>query len=356
LHVGLNAKVPEGTSVIRVTVGGESKEITLANTDYQDLVVGKFDLPSAGYHYIEVQGISNSGYWIGDINEVLIGGFATAGPLIYVKDGFYFGRRGPSVHLSFLLPGDTDVQWFYNEITVPEGDDVIGSFFMANGFAGGYFGMQVNSEMERRILFSVWSPYNTDNPAEIPEESKVLLLGKGRGVTTGEFGNEGSGGQSYKVFDWQAGNTYKFLLRGEPNGDNYTAYTAYFYAPEEGEWRLIAGFNRPLTNTYLTRFHSFLENFIPATGFIRRKGLFSNQWIRDKDGNWQELTKAKFTADATARKEARLDYAGGSEGTSFYLENCGFFDDAATLDIKLERSSTGNPPDIDFSQLEVPRL
>lgn len=208
---------------------------------------------------------------------------------------------------------------------------------MANDFAQGYFGMQVNSPTERRVLFSVWSPYETDNPNEIPEDSRIILLGKGQGVTTGSFGNEGSGGQSYKVFNWEmAGNTYRFLLKGEPSVNNSTDYTAYFFAPETEKWTLIASFRRPHTFTYLKRLHSFLENFSTNTGFIGRKAFYGNQWARDKEGNWYELTNAKFTADATARKGSRLDYAGGSQGNVFYSRTADFLAintpmDSATL-------------------------
>lgn len=53
---------------------------------------------------------------------------------------------------------------------------------MANGFGEGYFGMQVNSETERRILFSVWSPFKTDNPKEIPDDHKITLNKVGQQV------------------------------------------------------------------------------------------------------------------------------------------------------------------------------
>ncbi|TDA79183.1 DUF5077 domain-containing protein, partial [Halomonas marinisediminis] len=86
----------------------------------------------------------------------------------------YFGRRGPSVHLSYQLPAEKDIEWFYSEINVPEGEDVIGSYYMANGFRDGYFGIQVNSETERRVLFSVWSPYETQDPNNIPEDYKII--------------------------------------------------------------------------------------------------------------------------------------------------------------------------------------
>ena len=60
---------------------------------------------------------------------------------------------------------------------------------MANGFGEGYYGIQVNSDTERRILFSIWSPFKTDDPNSIPDDQKIKLLKKGKGVTSGEFGN-----------------------------------------------------------------------------------------------------------------------------------------------------------------------
>ena len=78
----------------------------------------------------------------------------------------------------------------------------------------GYFGIQVNSATERRILFSVWSPFSTDNPKEIPDDKKIKLLRKGKDVHTGEFGNEGSGGQSYLRYQWKTGTT-----SGDGSGD-----------------------------------------------------------------------------------------------------------------------------------------
>ena len=180
------------------------------------------------------------------------------------------------------------------------------------------------------------------------------MLGKGEGVTTGEFGNEGSGGQSYKVFNWKAGNTYKFLLKGEPSVNNSTDYTAYFYDSEAEKWNLIASFRRPHTNTYLKRPHSFLENFRTEVGHISRMGEYTNQWIYDTKGNWHELTKAKFTADATARKGSRVDYAGGAVGNKFYMKNCGFFNEKTTIDTFHERTANGVAPVIDFSSLEKP--
>jgi hypothetical protein len=304
---------------------------------------------------IELQGISKTAESYGTVSAYGISGTAVTNETAFVKDNadnyFYWGRRGPSVHLNYTLPA-ANITDFYSEITVPEGNDVIGSYFMANGFAEGYFGIQVNSASERRVLFSVWSPYQTDNPASIPPEYKITMLKKGSNVYTGEFGNEGAGGQSYLVYPWKAGNTYKFLLRGEPQGDSSTVYTAYFFAPEENRWLLIASFNRPKTNTYLKRLHSFLENFMPGTGDQSRMALYSNQWVRDTNGQWTALTAAKFTADQTARKRFRLDYAGGTQGNAFYLKNCGFFVPSTPIDSRFVVEKNATAPLIDFTKLQ----
>ncbi|MEH6703562.1 MULTISPECIES: DUF3472 domain-containing protein [Galbibacter] len=351
IKVSLKAQAVEGSSVVTIALGDQQKEVEISNTDFQTLEAGVFSVEKAGYYFLEIQGKSSTGETIADIDSFTLEGSALNEGITYVKEDFYWGRRGPSVHLNYTAPEGKDIVWFYNEITVPEGDDTLGSYFMANGFAEGYFGMQVNSSTERRILFSVWSPYETQNPDEIPDDYKIILLGKGEGVTTGEFGNEGSGGQSYKVFNWKAGQTYKFLLKGSPSTNNSTDYTAYFFDPTEGSWNLIASFRRPHTSTYLKRQHSFLENFITQTGNISRMGVYGNQWVYDTEGEWHELTEAKFTADATAKKGSRVDYAGGAKGNTFYMKNCGFFDDMTEMNTMHTRTPNGKAPEIDFALL-----
>lgn len=90
-------------------------------------------------------------------------------------------------------------------------------------------------------------------PKAIPEDHRIKLLAQGKDVHIGEFGNEGSGGQSYLKYPWKAGQTYRVITRVHPDGKGNTAYYAWFFAPEEGEWRLIAGFLRPQTKRMVHR-------------------------------------------------------------------------------------------------------
>ncbi|CAH0995797.1 hypothetical protein EMA8858_01924 [Emticicia aquatica] len=344
-----------GKSKILVKILNKSINVEAEGNTEKEQFVGEWNIVKAGYISVDIIGISKTETTFGTISNMAVSGTAISPALSFVKNNegnfFYWGRRGPSVHLRYETNKNNEIEWFYNEITVPKNNDVIGSYFMANGFGEGYFGMQVNSEKERRILFSVWSPFETDNPETIPQDQKILLLKKGTNVYTGEFGNEGSGGQSYLKYNWKADNTYKFLLQGKPTSDNYTIYSAYFFAPEENKWLLIASFKRPKTSTYLKNLYSFLENFIPETGNQERMGYFDNQWIYDSKNGWKELNQVTFTADNTARKGYRKDYGGGTKNGKFYLRNCGFFSDNTLLNQKFSRPNQNIKPVIDFSKL-----
>ena len=357
LKISAVLNVPDGGSRLKWTIDGISKIISASGTADREYEIGEWKINKPGYIKIDAQGISKTGELFAKISGLEIEGTATDGQTAFVKNNegnyFYWGRRGPSVHINYDLTEVNDnIEWFYNEITVPAGNDPIGSYFMADGFAEGYFGMQVNSPTARRILFSVWSSFETDNPKEIPESKKIVLIKKGANVDTGEFGSEGSGGQSYLDYNWKAGATYKFLLHAKPGENNYTTYTVYFYAAERSEWLLIASFSRPETNTHLKKLHSFLENFEPETGNITRKAWYHDQWVRTTKGEWKPLTKMLFTGDATANIGYRLDYGGGAEEGKFFLRNCGFFNDNTMLKSKFSVPSPKNKPVIDFLSLE----
>ncbi len=360
LDLALRAQVPQGESRIRATVAGKTFEKDLKNTEPADVPLGRIAVKAAGYVKVDLQGVSKTGEAFARMESMKVTPVpppAEEVVLDYVKDQtgnrFYWGRRGPSIHLNYKLPEGEPTEWFYSEITVPEGNDPVGSYFMANGFGEGYFGMQVNSETERRVLFSVWSPFHTNNPKEIPDDKRITLLKKGGDVHAGEFGGEGSGGQSYWRYPWKTGSTCRFLNRVRPDGKGSTVYTGWFYVPEKKTWQLIASFKRPHTNTHYTGAHSFLENFSPNKGHLGRGAHYGNQWACDTKGQWHEVTRVHFTGDDIANSRFRLDYAGGVTGQRFFLRNGGFFAETVKLGTHFTREATpAKKPVIDFNQLE----
>lgn len=350
MNLALQAK---GNSNIEVSVLGKKKKVTLKSEELARYDLGKFKVKKEGYIRMDIRGVKiNDGYGFGSVASVIVAGEVC--PVVSVSSDFstHFGRRGPSVHLGYSLPREK-VEWFYNEVVVPEEGDVPSSYYMACGFGEGYFGMQNNSPGKRRVLFSVWSPFQTDNPAEIPDSLRITLVKKGENVTVNDFGNEGSGGQSYMHYEWKAGERCRFLMGVKPDGINNTVYTAYFYDNAQEKWVLVASFRRPKTSTWYTGAHSFLENFSPTMGYINRKAYYTNQWARTADGRWLPVTKARFTCDATGQQRMRLDYTGGADAENFCLSMGGFFDDYMKYGTWFERTgNTTEAPEIDFSTLE----
>jgi len=338
-------------SVLSVSINGQNKQVGISPEVFIDQKVGLFDFET-GYNKISIQGISGQVNYP-NLKEIRL---HTQQPITsyFVRDNtdnrYYWGRRGPSVHLSFTPPDQTDIAYYYTELTVPSGADIVGSYFMANGFAQGYFGIQVNSPVERRVLFSVWSPYQTDDPNQIPEQYRIKLLAKGPEVYTGMFGNEGSGGQSYLVFPWKSGVKYSFLSSAHPDGQGHTVFTAYF-RESNGPWQLIASFLRPMTDTWYTNPHAFLENFEDHQGYLSREVNYNTPWVFTTDQRWIPLTQAKFTTDDIGRRQYRLDFLGGIRDNRFFLKNGGFFQGTVLPDTFFDLPVNNQAPSIDFELL-----
>jgi len=338
--VAMDARLAgSASSTVRATVNGTPFTVNLAGAASKTYALGTVNVPAPGYVRVDLQGISKSGGYFGDVSALKVTANAT---LNYANDpaNYYWSRRGPSVHLGYTAPANTE--YFYNEVTVPAGQDKIGSYYMANGFGQGYFGIQVKSPSERWILFSVW---DADNGA------KTTLVKKGAGVVDNAFGGEGTGGQTYLVYNWAAGTTYRFITRARPDGAGATDYSAWFYAPELASWRFIATWKRPAISTYLTGVHSFLENFIDTNGYLERSAQYGNQWARSTSGTWTELTTARFTGDATATNAQRMDYAGGLRNGRFYMRNGGFFSPYVPVNQNFTRPATGVAPNVDVNTL-----
>ena len=238
-------------------------------------------------------------------------------------------RNASSVHLGYPVPGKSkdEIEWFYIEIT-PKTDPLY-SYYMATGFSRGYFGMQVNSASERRLIFSVWDAGNEAvDRSKVAESDRVKLLATGEHVVASGFGNEGTGGHSHLQYAWKLGGRFRFLVRAAPGAveEATTTYTAWFFFPETKSWGLIASFQAPRDGKFLRGLYSFNENFGGSTGEQRRLCEFGNGWVRTRSGTWLSLDKATFTHDGHGEKQ-RLDRSAGVIDGRFYLANGGFVDD-----------------------------
>lgn len=352
ISMGVRLKNATHGTILKISLdsSGKTYEITVNKTDgIITLPVGTFFIRDSRYHFIEISGIHKEGKYFPEIQSIVFSGEAAAN-LKYNTSPY---RGAPSTHLRYEVPKDSVLAWFYTEVVVPVGVNSVNAYYETNGFADGYMGIQVNSPTERRFIFSIWSNYKTDDPSKIPSDYSVSLLKKGKDVFAGEFGKEGSGGHSHLVFPWLSGNTYKLLVGAKPAGD-HTIFTAYYFAPENNEWRLIASWDKTKTGgKCLSGLYAFIENF-GDNGNDFFKAAYGNQWVCTPAGTWIELTKCSLTTTAGPLKHPRFDYGAGVEDNRFYMFSGGFREmNNLPPHSVIQRNPNAVAPNIDFSSLPI---
>lgn len=348
LIIQLQAKNAVAGSQLVMSFDGKAKLLNIpAGKDFKQLAAGIFEVKDSGFYTLRFKALKKAGKTVADIGSIELSGTAA---------DIHFNpkprRNAASVHLRYPLPDSVKAVAFYNEITIPEGGDLLHSYYMACGFARGYFGIQVNGPAERRVIFSVWDSGNEAvDRNKVADSNKVQLQAKGDGVIANDFGNEGTGGHSHWVYNWKAGVTYPFMVTALPDSATQTTiYTGYFFIPELQQWKLIASFKAPHDGKTLRNLYSFNENFVGVNGQLYRKALFGNQWVQRENGSWKELTQSTFSYDATGKAGDRIDYGGGVENGNFYLWNGGFRKADAVYGQVFERTAAGKRPAIDWTK------
>lgn len=349
LELSFHTKAINKGSDIIVAVAGKKFPLKLVSSAaFKKIKIGKVAITDTGFYQITLSCQKKIGKLIANIQSIELEGKPT--------EGMHFNpvarRNAASVHLKYPTEDTAKIIGFYNELMVPEGNDPLYSYYMACGFKRGYFGMQVNSLTERRIIFSVWDAGNEAiDPKKVPDSNKVKLLGKGDGVITNEFGNEGTGGHSHFVYPWKAGEKYQFLVTAlTDSAKSSTIYSGYFFMPETGRWKLIASFSAPKDGNYLQNLYSFSENFWGVNGQLERKVYIGNQWIQKANGRWEEILTGKFSYDATGRSGHRIDYGAGVEGKQFYLSHGGFKPSNISYGNTIFRQASGIRPQVDLNK------
>ncbi len=335
-------RVPEGgESRLQLSIGKTSREIKVKGLGSGTTIkaeFGEFEIPDVGYEKIELKSLNSEGHSAGDIESLVLEGPATKNVHFNMKER----RNAASVHLAYPVDQNVKVEAFYCEVTAIE--EPVTTFYMACGWHRGYFGMQVNSPTERRIIFSVWdSGDEAVDRKKVVDENRVRLMGKGKGVYSGDFGNEGTGGHSHLKYLWKTGEKQRFLVTAEPVDKTFTIFSGYWFHPETKEWMLISSWKAPKEGGYLRGLHSFSENFGGENGHLLRKARYGNQWIRTAEQKWVELTTATFSHDPTG-KDDRFDRYMGVEDGQFFLSHGGFLDGYCDFGDKFERPNTGAAP------------
>jgi hypothetical protein len=223
---------------------------------------------------------------------------------------------------------------------------------MACGWDRGYFGIQELAEHRKVILFSVWDAGDAEKSKIGPEE-RVECLYQAPDVNVRRFGGEGTGGQCMGDFKWVLGETNRFLVKAEVEGEK-TSYTGYVWmrsndgttprkepltpalSPSDGEreknaarsiakhgrgeWKKLVTFRVRTGGAPLRGLYSFVEDFRRDMASARevRMARYGSGWVQLANGDWLPLNQAKFTA-SNSSFEAKDTIDAGFDGAWFYL-------------------------------------
>ena len=333
----------DGASQLKLTIAGQTHKAQAKGPKHTEVSFGTFEIKEPGYQRIELASGAPTGKAVSELETLVLDGPA-------IQDAHFnllARRNAASVHLMYPTEKEAKIDAFYCEVTGVE--DPVATYYMACGFSRGYFGMQVNSATERRIIFSVWDSgagQGAKDRSSVAKDDQTQLLGKGEGVEASVFGNEGTGGHSHLIYKWKTGEKQRFVVTAKVEG-MHTTYSGYWFHPEHNKWQLIASFRAPKDGNWLRGLYSFSENFGGSNGHLVRKALYGNQWIRLENGEWQELLTAKFSHDGTGKAD-RLDRFMGVEQGQFFLSHGGFVPGFTKFGEPFTRPASAKPPVLDL--------
>ena len=153
--------------------------------------------------------------------------------------------------------------------------------------AGGYCGIQHNSEMERRTIFSIWDTSPTLHPKVTEADPRT---------PHNRFGGEGEGGHTHMVWPWNVGDTFQFFVHKQQGTGDTTETRYYVYDRVQKRWIHSATISspnggKPSVATIGGSVNSFLENFAGKDKAIPKLALY-RLWLGNSVDTMKCLTKA----------------------------------------------------------------
>ncbi len=210
-------------------------------------------------------------------------------------------------HLWWNLEGQKSATCLYGEITVLATAPYIyycGANWHPGEPAGGYCGIQHNSQTEFRTIFSIWDTSPKLHPTITAADPRTIF---------NRFGGEGEGGHTHMLWPWNLNETFQFFVEKKlGNGDTTDAH--YFvYNRIQKRWLHSATITSPnggeaSVGTIGGGINSFLENFagkdkeVPKLAMYRLLLGSSVDTLKcltkaGGDGTWGQLHDAYFLAE-----------------------------------------------------------
>ena len=194
-------------------------------------------------------------------------------------------------HLWWNLEGQKEATCLYGEITVlatHPGIYYCGANWHPGDPAGGYCGIQHNTEREHRTIFSVWDTTKTLHPKVTEADSKTIF---------NRFGGEGEGAHTHMIWNWKLEQKLQFFVQKQPGAEpNTTDVRYYIFNKANNKWLHSATITSPIggkksVTTLGGGLNSFLENFEGKDKEAPKLALY-RLWLGDSINSMRFLTRA----------------------------------------------------------------
>jgi hypothetical protein len=210
-------------------------------------------------------------------------------------------------HLWWQLGGQKNATCLYGEITVLATAPHIyycGANWHPGEPAGGYCGIQHNSDTERRTIFSIWDTSPELHPEVTAADARTVYS---------RFGGEGTGAHTHMLWPWNVGDTFQFFVRKQPGQGDTTDTRYYVYDRIQKSWLHSATISSPNGGKACVAsigggLNSFLENFAGKDRAVPKLALY-RLWLGPNvdamkcltraggDGTWGQLNGTYFLAE-----------------------------------------------------------
>ncbi|HUS37389.1 MAG TPA: DUF3472 domain-containing protein [Verrucomicrobiae bacterium] len=217
-------------------------------------------------------------------------------------------KAARSVHLVYDA---VQADMYYAEMRIDEATD--NSFFVPCAWENGYFGLQqFDGENKRAFNFAVW---NRSDDRVLEPDRAVEVLYSNPSVVVKRLTGKGGGVQCMRQMDWATGETNRFALQAQVQGDK-TAYTAWLFDARTGTWERLATVRALSMGVWMRGFYSFIEDFRRdfKSAQETRRARFGNIWAHQNEGSFVAIKQAMFTVSSLRNEAAEAVDAGQLPG------------------------------------------
>ena len=245
-------------------------------------------------------------------NELVLQGIAENGATAWFREVCEStSKPATSCHLNYKpVPDMEDFDSWALENTVCVRKSYNTTYFCILGWGpGGYSGIQQIDEFRRVTIFSMWNE----------GRHSVRLIEAGAGVEVTAFGGEGTGLKSMKDVHWDDGQRISFKVTGnryDKVGDKSAVWICSgWYRVEDGEWNLMATYERTGDLPFKGHFYSFVEDWDRSTDAegnkLMRCAEFSNPMLCLPDDRVILFERAIFTKQTKGADKFGMNKAFG---------------------------------------------